>query len=372
MTSSPEMFNQNGYAYISNFLDKENCQQYVNEAKKLIEQGKATKDDQCPLSFSLERTSLFDSLLEQLTPNIETATGKKLLPTYAYARWYSPGEELKLHRDRPACEISATITLGFQGNSWPIYMGYDDNKQNCKQINMNVGDAVIYKGREIYHWREKYNEGDWQVQVFIHYVDADGPYKEWKYDKREALSHHTNKNSEPFKIIKESFSKQSLKNIINTLESNMDLSVDAQLRNNVVDKKVRDSKKIEIDVNKGIASSLIGIGFNCNNKFWNFDISHGNQSEFLRYDKNGHFAQHTDTMLDVIHPETRKLTIITVLNDDYEGGNLYFIYGSHKIYPKLEPGDVIVFPSFIVHGVEPITSGIRRSVVTWLVGPYFK
>ena len=91
MTSSPEMFNQNGYAYISNFLDKENCQQYVNEAKKLIEQGKATKDDQCPLSFSLERTSLFDSLLEQLTPNIETATSKKLLPIYAYARWYPPG-----------------------------------------------------------------------------------------------------------------------------------------------------------------------------------------------------------------------------------------------------------------------------------------
>ena len=112
MNSSSELFNRNGYIYLSDFLDKENCQQYVDKFKKLIDEGKAEKDNQCPLSFSLGHTPLFDSLLEQLTLNVETATGKKLLPTYAYARWYSPGDELKLHRDRPSCEISATITLG--------------------------------------------------------------------------------------------------------------------------------------------------------------------------------------------------------------------------------------------------------------------
>ena len=71
MYSSAESFNQDGYSYLSNFLDQENCQQYVQEFKKLIEQGKAEKDNQCPLSFSLGHTSLFDSLLEQLTPNVE-------------------------------------------------------------------------------------------------------------------------------------------------------------------------------------------------------------------------------------------------------------------------------------------------------------
>jgi hypothetical protein len=44
---------------------------------------------------------------------------------------------------------------------------------------MNVGDAVIYRGCEMYHWREKYIEGQWQAQVFIHYVDQDGSYAEW-------------------------------------------------------------------------------------------------------------------------------------------------------------------------------------------------
>ena len=372
MTSSAEMFYQNGYTYLSDFLDQENCQQYTQEFKKLIDQGKAEKDNQCPLSFSLGHTDLFDSLLEQLTPNIETATGKKLLPTYAYARWYSPGDELKLHRDRPSCEVSATITLGFQGGQWPIYMGYDDNKQNCKQIDMQVGDAVVYKGQEIYHWREKYIEGEWQAQVFVHYVDADGPNAEWKYDKRERLAHHHVPAISPYKILTQGFSEKSLQSIINTFENNMNQALDATLVGDVIDKSIRDSKKIQIDVDRGIASSLIGMGLNCNKQYWNFDVTHGNQSEYLRYDKSGHFKSHTDTVLNDFIEETRKITIITILNKDYEGGRLYFHYGNERDYPELEPGDVVIFPSFLVHGVEPIISGVRRSVVTWLVGPYFK
>lgn len=372
MNSSSEIFNQQGYIYLPNFLDKENCQEYVEEFKKLIDQGEAKKDDQCPLSFSLGHTNIFDSLLEQLTPNMEAATGKKLYPTYAYARWYAPNDELKIHRDRPACEISATITLGFQGNGWPIYMGYDENKQNCRQLNMNVGDAVIYQGEKLYHWREKYTEGQWQAQVFIHYVDANGPNAEWKYDKREKLAHHENIESSPFKILKQAFSKQALEKIIKDCETNIDKSSDALLQGDVLNKKVRDSKRIQLDVNKGVSTSLIGIGLNCNRQFWNFNVTHGDQSEFLKYDKDGHFVSHVDSFLEKYSIETRKLTILVPLNDDYEGGKFYFIYGQEKTYPELKPGDVLIFPSFLVHGVEPIKSGIRRSIVTWLVGPYFK
>tara|TARA_S200002703_G_scaffold138524_1_gene128765 strand:+ start:1479 stop:2600 length:1122 start_codon:yes stop_codon:yes gene_type:complete len=373
MSSSAEIFNHNGYIYLPDFLDKENCQQYVQEFKKLIDQGKARKDEQCPLSFSLGHTSLFDSLLEQLTSNVEAATGKKLLPTYAYARWYAPGDKLKIHQDRPSCEISATITLGFQGSSWPIYMGYDGDKQNCRQINMSVGDAVVYKGCEMYHWREKYVEGQWQAQVFIHYVDANGPNAAWKYDKRDRLAHHNvNEDSHYYKIIKNAFPKKTLKALIDSFNLNINNSVDATLVGDVIDKNVRDSKKIIINKDIGIAATLTGIGLNCNQKLWNFNVTHSNQSEYLQYDKNGHFHSHLDIIMKEHTEETRKLTIITLLNDEYEGGQLYFQYGHQKIYPDLKPGDVVVFPSFILHGVEPVTSGIRRSIVTWLVGPYFK
>ena len=50
----------------------------------------------------------------------------------------------------------------------------------------------------------------------------------------------------------------------------------------------------------------------------------------------------------------------------------YIQNGSNRLYPQQTKGTALVFPSFMPHGVEPITKGIRYSVVTWMVGPYFK
>jgi hypothetical protein len=56
------------------------------------------------------------------------------------------------------------------------------------QVELEPGDAAIYKGIEVPHWREPF-EGDRQVQVFLHYVRKDGPYQEFKFDKRPHLGH---------------------------------------------------------------------------------------------------------------------------------------------------------------------------------------
>ena len=50
---------------------------------------------------------------------------------------------------------------------------------------LEEGDAMVYKGCEVEHWREPYNEGTKLAQVFLHYVDANGPHAEWKNDKKE-------------------------------------------------------------------------------------------------------------------------------------------------------------------------------------------
>jgi hypothetical protein len=55
------------------------------------------------------------------------------------------------------------------------------------KVDMQIGDAVLYKGMEVEHWREKYTEGQWQAQVFLHYVDANGLYADQKYDGRKSL-----------------------------------------------------------------------------------------------------------------------------------------------------------------------------------------
>ena len=121
-----------------------------------------------------------DPLMESLMINklkiVEKETGLELLPTYAFWRMYTMNADLKKHTDRPSCEISITVMIGSDGTKWPIYM-------NGTEINMVPGDGVVYLGCEVEHWREEF-AGDWHAQTFLHYVDANGPFKEFKKDKR--------------------------------------------------------------------------------------------------------------------------------------------------------------------------------------------
>jgi predicted 2-oxoglutarate/Fe(II)-dependent dioxygenase YbiX len=376
------------YVHLPEFLDKKNCQQLTSELKNLIAEGKTQKDDQCPLSEAVHGAPVFDSLLEQLLPNFEQACGKKLYPTYAYARLYKPGEELKIHTDRPACEISATITLGFEGDSWPIYMAdYADKHEgrevitqdgstkyvtNESKIIMGVGDAVLYRGMEKVHWRNKF-EGQWQAQVFLHYVDAMGSYAEHKYDKRQKLSHHA-ETDYTYWYFPDAMTSEAAKKLIESLESQSDgehAGVGSEF-NNVVDKKIRDVKRVCLPSYRGIGATMVGLGMSANHQAWKFDITHSNQTDYLKYNTDGHYHAHVDTFIKPSDPECRKLTVLIFLNNDFEGGRLYIQTGHKKIYPPQNPGGCLVFPSFMVHGVEPVTKGVRRSIVTWLVGPWFR
>ena len=124
---------------------------------------------------------LMETLLEYLRPKMEAATERQLHPTYSCFRVYKHGDSLAPHTDRPACEFSVTMTLGYESDKqWPIYVG---NKLFNKGLVMNPGDAVIYKGCELQHWRKRF-EGKHHAQVFLHYVDANGPYRDQIYDGR--------------------------------------------------------------------------------------------------------------------------------------------------------------------------------------------
>ena len=376
LQTNSEIFQKNQYIHCPKLVTLEIANEVAQGIQKLIDEGHSTQDPQCPLSHSIGHVPLLDSFLEQLTPHISEITGKKLYPTYAYARKYFPGDELKIHKDRPACEISATINLGFKGEQWPIYVSHKEDKSESRKIDMNIGDGVIYKGCEVFHWREKYTEGEWQFQVFVHYVDAEGPNKEWKYDKRKKLSHHTSSENifdGTCTHISKAFSSESCDKIIKQCEKQNLEEAYIGSKSQTIDKTIRDTKRIVLPNDLGIGATLTGIGFQANAYKWKFDVTKSNQTEFLKYDKNGHFSSHVDTFLDIFdNKETRKISVILILSDSYEGGKFYLKTGGEKLYPKQDKGDIIIFPSFLLHGVEPVTSGIRRSLITWLVGPYFK
>lgn len=127
---------------------------------------------------------IMESLLQEKLPIVEKESGLKLLPTYSYWRMYTMYSSLHKHKDRPACEISVTVSIGNCGTEWPIYM--DGNP-----ITLFPGDAAIYLGMDTEHWREEFT-GDYNAQVFLHYVDANGEHSNCKYDERLGLGYPLN------------------------------------------------------------------------------------------------------------------------------------------------------------------------------------
>lgn len=138
-------------------------------------------DEQVPNAKTVTASSLiFETLLERLWPDVEAVVADELIPTYSYARLYTNGDILEKHIDRPSCEISMTLQLGRSHHySWPIYMGNN-------RFDMAEGDAVVYRGCDIDHWRNKCDgpDGYYSGQVFLHYVRANGQNAEYAGDKR--------------------------------------------------------------------------------------------------------------------------------------------------------------------------------------------
>ena len=119
---------------------------------------------------------LAETILLKKISLMEKETGKKLLPTYSFWRMYTKYSELKKHTDRPSCEISATVNIGSDKTPWPFFA-------DGQPLHLEEGDAVIYLGQEVDHWREEF-EGDWYAQCFLHYVKKDGKHASHYRDRR--------------------------------------------------------------------------------------------------------------------------------------------------------------------------------------------
>ena len=170
----------------------------VNPANPFI--GTRT-DQQIPGAYSKYGDWVMETLLQYMRPIMKAKTGMDLVPTYSYTRLYEKGNILHRHKDRPSCEISTTLHLG--GEEWPIYMDTTGANNILSgretttivkpgapkgiQVDLKVGDMLIYSGCELEHWREPF-EGNVCSQVFLHYNHANGPYAKTNlFDKRPLL-----------------------------------------------------------------------------------------------------------------------------------------------------------------------------------------
>jgi len=142
-------------------------------------------DWQSPKCFSKYAPLGFESLLLNIKDLISEVVGLELYPTYSYARIYYTGAILNPHTDRSSCEYSTTICID-STDLWDFYIKDREEKENI--VKLNPGDMCVYSGCELLHWRKPY-EGKQQIQGFLHYVNANGPHKNDKFDGRPLLDY---------------------------------------------------------------------------------------------------------------------------------------------------------------------------------------
>jgi PKHD-type hydroxylase len=111
-------------------------------------------------------------------------------------------------------------------------------------------------------------------------------------------------------------------------------------------------------------------------------------SEFYKYDlyglveafqytvyegsEGGHYNWHVDLGNKTAEP--RKISLSLQLTDPsrYEGCRLVLEAGDGPYIAEAARGTVIGFPSYVLHRVTPIESGVRKSLVVWVAGPEFR
>ena len=207
-----KFFEENGWVKIEGYIDRNMANLLYHhvqlEAQRLayfednsieVDQdihGTFT-DHQAPGDFSKYGDPIFDALLSLGTEKMSELTGLDLIPTYSYHRLYTQGTELKRHKDRPSCEISTTLCIGYDNSNvdatkypdwdWPMFVGPKSGEKGTDgmPIHMKPGDMLIYRGDIVEHWREPL-WGLNHAQVFLHYNEKSGQYN-IAYDGRPVL-----------------------------------------------------------------------------------------------------------------------------------------------------------------------------------------
>ena len=115
-----------------------------------------------------------------------------------------------------------------------------------------------------------------------------------------------------------------------------------------------------------------------NAESFKFNLSTIEPLQFSRYEIDDHYDWHIDSHFEPYNDGTiRKLSFTVTLNNEYTGGEFELTVPNPKnidtslIYKKPNVGDLILFPSHIWHKVHPVKSGVRKSLVGWVLGKPF-
>lgn len=354
------------YKVVRGFFPTEECDAYAAKFREdYIEEGLEYVDaDVAGYSLGIHQHTPAQLYLVNNNQKVTEILGENTLPTYAYTRSYGNGGYLTRHKDRLACEISVTVHLdGDQPWEFEIF----NVEGETDTIVLEKGDAILFDGCTFRHNRVGDYAGEEYVQLFLHYIFAEGDNTEQAFDyynqERVCGARHTYIHIEKGFI--GSSECDGIVNCAKDIDSWKTAGTAGEETPGETGYRVCESlftaEHKELDqILFTYVSRLIST---YRAKYPSCNVTTDEGYNILKYTPGGKYDNHCDQGED----HNRALTIIFNLNDDYEGGLLTFFKNRYAV--KLEKGDAIIFPASFMfdHQIHPITDGVRYSMVTWAV-----
>ena len=185
-----------------------------------------------------------------------------------------------------------------------------------------------------------------------------------------------NEDFQPYLVFEQFFSASECREILDQVQefTPAGLGMDNQA---MFDKRYRNCDESQIDYSETVDWLFRKLGnlvLDCNARHYYFEVTGFVQGlHVLRYKPESHFVWHSDHASGI--GSARKLSVVVLLSarEQYQGGELCFHESiSSEVDIVNSQGTVIIFPSFMVHRVTPVTRGMRYSLVGWVYGPPFR
>jgi hypothetical protein len=132
----------------------------------------AVGDAQCPRRVGMHNENLARFVHRQLLPLAQAVADEPVIPSYCYFAGYRAGASLDRHTDREQCELTISLLIRYEprqgGKSdWPLFLETGAGPVTLRQ---RVGDAVLFRGRDLPHWRPALPDGHISDSLLLHFV----------------------------------------------------------------------------------------------------------------------------------------------------------------------------------------------------------
>jgi hypothetical protein len=166
---------KDGYARIGGLIHPYHIGALRRHYRSLLRHGVFTSgDNQSSRRAIYHNEPVARFFHEQFAAAVSQMAGEPVKPSYAYVITYRGGAELASHVDREQCEYTITLAVDQSPEpevefAWPLYL---ETEQGRITVFQAIGDALLFRGRQLPHGRDSLAEGCTSTSILFHYVPA--------------------------------------------------------------------------------------------------------------------------------------------------------------------------------------------------------